>query len=130
MKAISFNTLAEFKRACVKGNYIKGGYYGKHSDEWREIKGVQSNGVSLKTDNNTGRSFFDYPKARDCEIEQGESGSVLKIFVERVKVGNNTDTFASDTWLKWEIERGNIKESECEYYRKQVAEYQVGVENE
>ena len=133
MKTISFYSLAEFKRACVKGNYIKGYYFGfargeKNKDEWREIIHTQSNGLKSRTDGVAGGSWFYYPKASECEIEQGESGSVLKIYQERVKYGGN-DLWADTSWLKYDIEQGKIQESDLERYRKQVAEYQVG-ENE
>ena len=130
MKAISFNNLAEFKRACVKGNYIKGYYFGfargeKNKDEWREIIHSQSNACKAETKGVAGGSWFYYPKASECEIEQGGSGSVLKIYQERVKYGGN-DLWADTSWLKYDIEQGKIQESDLERYRKQVAEYQVG----
>lgn len=133
MKTISFNTLAEFKRACVKGNYIKGGYFNfargeKNKSVWREIIYSQSNACKMKTEGVLGGSWFYYPKASECEIEQGESGSVLKIYEERVKVGGN-DLRADTSWLKYDLEQGKYQESDLERYRKQVAEYQVG-ENE
>lgn len=133
MKAIYFNTLAEFKRACVKGNYIKGYYFGtargeQVADEWREIIYSQSNACKAETAGVAGGSWFYYPKASECKIEQGASGSVLKIYEDRVKVGGN-DIPANVSWLKFDLERGKYQESDLERYRKQVAEYQVG-ENE
>lgn len=133
MKTISFYSLAEFKRACVKGNYIKGGYFHfargeKNRGVWREIAGSQSNACKLKTEGVLGGSWFYFPKASECEIEQGASGSVLKIYEERVKVGGN-DLRADTSWLKYDLEQGKYQESDLERYRKQVAEYQVG-ENE
>lgn len=125
MNKIKFNTVAEFKRLATKGRYIKGGYYGKHQDEWREIIAVQSNGVSLKTDTTSGRSFMDFPKAGNCKIEDG----VMKIYEQRAKCEQaGVDTLADMGWLKWDIERGKIKEEDITYYERQVAEYELGEE--
>lgn len=124
MEKILFKTIAEFKREAKQGHFMKGGFYGtsRPADEWREITGTQSNGLRLKTtrDGKTFSSFFDYPKAKDCEIADG----VLKIYEERIKVGNS-DIPANTSWIKWEIERGTYKESELIRYRKQVAEYEL-----
>lgn len=123
MRKISFTTVAEFKRLAIKGRYIRGGYYGKHQNEWREIISTQSNGVSLKTDTTSGRSFMDFPKASNCKIEDG----VLKIYEKRAKMEEaGIDTTADESWLKWDIERGDIKEEDITYYNRQVAEYELG----
>lgn len=118
MHKVLFTTLADFKRKAVVGRFLEGGYYEKHLQEPREIIGVQSNGVSLKTGNKSGKSFLDFPKAKNCKIEDG----VLKIYENRVKYGNS-DIPVEVSWFKWEKERGKIKEEDCEYYTKQVAEY-------
>ena len=126
MKQLYFETLADFKRKAEVGKFVLGGYYDKHQKGWREIKKKQSNGLSLKTEV-VGRSFFDFPKARDCEIEQEQVGSVLKIYQDRAVVGGN-DIPADISWLKYDIETGRLKESEVMTYRKQVAEYKLGEE--
>ena len=126
MKQIEFKTVADFKRQARVGRYLKGGYYEKgKSTEWREIIAVQSNGLSLKTDNASGRSFLDFPKAKDCEIEDG----VLKIYQERAKIeSSGVDVPADVSWLKWDIENGRIDPKDVVYYRTQIAEYILGEE--
>lgn len=132
MKTIQFNTLAEFKRACVKGNYIKGYYFGtargeRVAGEWRKIIHSQGNACKAETEGVAGGSWFYYPKASECEIEQGGSGSVLKIYQNRVFIAEgNVDVPADVSWLKFDLERGKYQESDLKRYRKQVAEYQVG----
>lgn len=126
MKTLYFKTLAEFKRLATRGTYVRGGYYGKYQDEWRKIAGVQSNAVKLATEGR-GIVYFDFPKAKNCELLDTDDGTVLKIFEDRVKYGDN-DIPAGITWLKYELERGAVKESDLTRYRKQVAEYRLGVE--
>lgn len=121
MKKLYFTTLAEFKRLAVRNNYMKGCYYEKEQGGWRKIVGVQTNGVYLyggKT-----RSFFGFPKARDCEIVNG----VLKIYQDRVKYGNS-DIPSELTWFREGVASGRIKEEEVKRYRKQIAEYEIGKE--
>lgn len=124
MRTITFKTLAEFKRLATRGKFIRGGYYGKYADEWREIAGVQSNAIRLKTEGR-GIVYFEWPKARDCEILQEADGSVLKIYEERAKIGGN-DMRADSSCIAWDLESGAIKESDIIRYKKQVAEYRLG----
>ena len=125
MKKIMFKTMAEFKREAKVGRYVKGGYYEKpQSQEWRKIAKVQSNGVSLKTKTtNTGYSFFDFPKASTVKIADG----VMEIYQERVKFGN-TDALADASCLKWNLERGLLKESDLTRYTVKIAQYELGEE--
>lgn len=117
MKQVYFKTLAEFKRLAIKGAGVKGGYYGKYKDDVRKVVGVQSNGVWLYKENDK-RSFFELPKAKNCEIKDG----TLSIFENRVKVGAS-DIPAEVSWLKYDLETGKYKESDLIRYRKLVAEY-------
>lgn len=123
MNKIMFKTLSEFKREAKVGRYIKGAYYVKpQSQEWRKIIKVQSNGVSLETKTTrSGASFFDFPKASTVKIADG----VMEIYQERVKCGN-TDSPADVSWLKYELERGKIKESDLIRYTTKVAQYELG----
>lgn len=118
---VKFSNMAQFKRACAKGVYIKGGYGGRYNDEWRVIACTQSNGCRIK-DSNGDISFFDYPKARDCVIKD----NTLKIYEDRVKYGN-TDMRADIKWFKYELEQGNISSNDYQRYTKQVAEYILAV---
>ena len=137
MKQVYFKTLAEFKRLAVKGAYMKGCYSGfargeRMKNDWRKITGVQSNAVKLETEGTERGSFFDFPKAGNCELEQEEEGTVLKIFENWVKVkdkkGNENDYREDFTWAKARIENGDF--TVVERYRKQVAEYRLGVEDD
>lgn len=125
MKKIMFKTMAEFKREAKVGRYVKGGYYEKpQSQEWRKIANVQSNGVSLETKTtNTGYRFFDFPKASTVKIADG----VMEIYQERVKFGN-TDAPADASCLKWDLERGLLKESDLTRYTVKIAQYELGEE--
>lgn len=123
MKKIMFKTMAEFKREAKVGRYVKGGYCEKpQSQEWRKIAKVQSNGVSLETKTtNTGYSFFDFPKVSTVKIADG----VMEIYQERVKFGN-TDALADASCLKWNLERGLLKESDLTRYTVKIAQYELG----
>lgn len=127
MKRILFSTLAEFKRQATKGRYVRGGYFNtargeRVRNDWREIIGVQSNAIKLKTDGVAGGVYFDFPKASECKIEDG----ILKIFEERVEIPESgEDVRANTSWLKYRIECGDIKESELKRYARQVAQYEL-----
>lgn len=125
MRKIMFKNMAEFKREAKVGRYIKGAYYEKpQSTEWRKIAKVRSNGVSLETKTtNTGYSFFDFPKASTVKIADG----VMEIYQERVKFGN-TDAPADTSCLKWDLERGLLKESDLTRYTVKIAQYELGEE--
>lgn len=121
MQKIMFNTMAEFKREAIKGRYIKGGYYFRGADygkEMRKILKVKSNSISLATKG--GAMWFYYPKASEVEIENG----TMTIFEHRVKFGNS-DVPADVTCLKWDLERGLLKESDLTRYDKEVAKYEL-----
>lgn len=124
MKKIIFRTITEFKREAIEGRFIKGGYYEKqNNDEWREIIATQTNAIILKTDNKSGRSYLDFPKASKSEIKDG----TLYIYEDRVKCEEaGIDTVAETSWLKWEIEQGKLKEEELIRYRNLVAKYELG----
>lgn len=113
--------MAEFKREAIKGRYIKGGYYFRGADygkEMRKILKVKSNSISLATKG--GAMWFYYPKASEVEIENG----TMTIFEHRVKFGNS-DVPADVTCLKWDLERGLLKESDLTRYDKEVAKYEL-----
>lgn len=126
MKQLKFETLADFKRKAEVGVFVKGGYYDRNNEEYRKIIGKQSNAVRIETERNGQKigSYFDYPKASVCEIEDEGSGSVLKIYEDRVRFGNS-DIPADASWFEYNLESGKIKESEVERYKKQVAEYRL-----
>lgn len=143
MGKIMFKTLAEFKREAKVGRYIKGGYYDKmESDEWREIRKTQSNGLWATITKNrqtastiypaeianskvlpSKNSFLQFPKASETKINDG----VLEIYEQRAKYGEN-DIHANTSWLQFRIERGDIDTSEISYYQKLVAKYELGEE--
>ena len=119
MNKINFNSIADLKRQATVGRYMKGGYYGKHEGEWRKIVSTQSNGVWLYDGKD--RSFFEFPKAGNCEIKDG----VLKIYEERVKYGNS-DLPAKHSWLQQRLKAGLTKPEEVKFYTLKVAEYELG----
>lgn len=126
MQKIMFNTMAEFKREAINGRYIKGGYYFRGADyakAMRKISKVKSNAIGLATKG--GAMWFYYPKASEAKIENG----TMTIFEHRVKFGNS-DVPASDDCLKWDLERGLLKESDLTRYTKEVAKYELYKDDE
>lgn len=104
-------TLADFKRKCIVGAKIRGGYYWKtpkaettlEECEWRVIDKVQSNAIRING------SYMDFPKAKDSDFD----GRVLTIY--------------ETGWRKLTDEEKAVLE-EWENYTKTDTEYQKRAE--